>query len=76
MYGDNVHKAVLENKETESGISIHFVNQNYDKGELILQEKCSVSENETLETLTAKIHQLEKKHFPLTIEKVLKNKKI
>jgi phosphoribosylglycinamide formyltransferase-1 len=72
MYGSNVHKAVLENKETESGISIHFVNQNYDKGKLILQEKCSVSENDTLETLTAKIHQLERKHFPLTIEKVLK----
>ena len=76
MYGDNVHKAVLDNKETESGISIHFVDQNYDKGKLILQEKCSVSENETLETLTAKIHQLEKKHLPLTIEKVLKNQKI
>ena len=76
MYGDNVHKAVLKNKEIESGISIHFVNQNYDKGELILQEKCSVSENETLETLAAKIHQLEKKYFPLTIEKVLKNQNL
>ena len=76
MYGDNVHKAVLENKEIESGISIHFVNQNYDKGELILQEKCSVSENETLETLAAKIHQLEKKYFPLTIEKVLKSQNL
>jgi phosphoribosylglycinamide formyltransferase-1 len=75
MYGSNVHKAVLENKETESGISIHFVNQNYDKGELVLQKKCSVSENETLETLTAKIHQLEQKYFPLTIEKALKNQK-
>ena len=76
MYGDKVHKAVLENKEFESGISIHFVNQNYDEGELILQEKCYVSENETLETLTAKIHQLEKKYLPLTIEKVIKNQKI
>lgn len=76
MYGDNVHKAVLENKETESGISIHFVNQNYDKGELILQEKCSVSENETLETLAAKIHQLEQKYFPFTIEKILKNQNL
>ena len=76
MYGDNVHKAVLENKETESGISIHFVNQNYDKGELILQEKCSVSANETLNTLSAKIHQLEQKYFPLTIEKVLKNQNL
>jgi len=76
MYGNAVHKAVLGNKETESGISIHFVNQNYDKGELILQEKCSVSANETLETLTAKIHQLEQKYFPLTIEKALKNQKL
>ena len=76
MYGNAVHKAVLKNKETESGISIHFVNQNYDKGELILQENCSVSANETLETLTAKIHQLEQKYFPLTIEKVLKNQNL
>ena len=73
MYGDNVHKAVLENNEIESGISIHFVNQNYDEGELILQEKCSLSKNETLETLVAKIHQLEQKHLPITIEKILKN---
>ena len=76
MYGDNVHKAVLKNKEVESGISIHFVNQKYDKGELILQERCSISTNENLETLTAKIHQLEQKHFPLTIEKVLKNQNL
>ena len=76
MYGNNVHKAVLENKEIESGISVHFVNQNYDEGELILQEKCSISENENLETLTAKIHQLEKKYLPIIIEKVLKNQKI
>jgi phosphoribosylglycinamide formyltransferase-1 len=75
MYGNNVHKAVLENKEIESGISVHFVNQNYDEGELILQEKCSISENENLETLTAKIHQLEKKYLPIIIEKVLKNQK-
>ena len=76
MYGDNVHKAVLENKEIESGISIHFVNQNYDKGELILQEKCSISENETLDTLAAKIHQLEQKYFPIAIEKTLKNQNL
>ena len=75
MYGNAVHKAVLENKETESGISIHFVNQNYDEGKLILQVKCSVSTNETLETLAAKIHQLEQEYFPIAIEKVLKNQK-
>ena len=76
MYGDAVHKAVLKNKEIESGISIHFVNQNYDEGELILQEKCSVSANETLETLAAKIHQLERKHLPLTVEKILKSQNL
>ena len=73
MYGNKVHKAVLENKETESGISIHFVNQNYDEGEVILQEKCVISEDETLETLTEKIHQLEHNYFPIAIEKTLKN---
>jgi len=72
MYGDRVHKAVLENKEVESGISIHFVNQNYDEGKLILQESCSISVDETLETLISKIQQLEQKYFPPTIEKVLK----
>jgi len=76
MYGNNVYNAVLENKETESGISVHFVNQNYDEGKLILQVKCSVSENETLETLAAKIHQLEQEYFPFVIEKILKNKKL
>ena len=73
MYGNKVHKAVLENKETESGISIHFVNQNYDEGEIVLQEKCVISEDETLETLTEKIHQLEHNYFPIAIEKILKN---
>ena len=76
MYGDNVHKAVLKNKDVESGISIHFVNQNYDEGELILQERCSISENETLDTLAAKIHQLEQKYFPIAIEKTLKNQNL
>jgi phosphoribosylglycinamide formyltransferase-1 len=73
MHGNKVHKAVLENKETESGISIHFVNQNYDEGEIVLQEKCVISEDETLETLTEKIHQLEHNYFPIAIEKTLKN---
>jgi len=76
MYGNNVHKAVLANKETESGISIHFVNKNYDEGKLILQAKCSVSTNETLETLVAKIHQLEREYFPFVLEKILKNKQL
>ena len=75
MYGNNIHKAVIENKETESGISIHFVNQNYDEGEIILQEKCFVSTNETVETLIQKIHKLEYNYFPGAIKKTLKNYK-
>jgi len=75
MYGSNIHRAVIENKETESGISIHFVNQNYDEGEIILQEKCAVSNNETVETLTQKIHKLEHNYFPGAIEKTVKNYK-
>jgi phosphoribosylglycinamide formyltransferase-1 len=73
MYGDNIHKAVIKNKETESGISIHLVNQNYDEGKIILQEKCSISFNESTETLTQKIHKLEQNYFPLAIEKMIKN---
>ena len=72
MYGSNIHKAVIENKETESGISIHFVNQNYDEGKIILQEKCVVSTNETVETLIQKIQKLEHHYFPITIEKMIK----
>ena len=75
MYGSNIHRAVIENKETESGISIHFVNQNYDEGEIILQEKCAVSTNETVETLIQKIHKLEHNYFPGAIEKTVKNYK-
>jgi len=72
MYGNNIHKAVIENKEIESGISIHFVNQNYDEGKIILQEKCVISNNETVETLNQKIQKLEHNYFPSAIEKTLK----
>ena len=72
MYGNNIHKAVIENKETESGISVHFVSQNYDEGKIILQKKCAVSNNETVETLVQKVHKLEYNYFPAAIEKTLK----
>ena len=72
MYGSNIHKSVIENKETESGISIHFVNQNYDEGKIILQKKCSISANESVETLIHKIHKLEHNYFPIAIEKTIK----
>jgi phosphoribosylglycinamide formyltransferase-1 len=76
MYGMNVHKAVIEAKEKESGISVHFVNEEYDKGELILQEKCVIEENETPETLAQKIHALEHKFFPVAVERVIENFKM
>lgn len=71
MYGSNVHKAVIDAGEKESGISIHFVNEKYDEGKIISQHTCVVSENETIESLARKIHQLEYKHLPKTIEVLL-----
>ena len=71
MYGKNVHLAVLENNEFESGITIHFVNEKYDEGEIILQKRCVVSTEETLDSLQKKIHDLEFKYFPKTIEKII-----
>lgn len=73
MYGVNVHKAVLENKEKESGITIHYVNAEFDKGEIIAQFECKIDEDETLESLQQKIHRLEHANFPDTIEKVVAN---
>ena len=71
MYGDNVHRAVLENKEVESGITIHFVNKNYDEGGVILQKKCAVSVRESVGGLKKKIHALEFEYFLKPIEKLL-----
>lgn len=71
MFGMNVHKAVIEAKEKESGISIHFVNEHYDKGKIIAQHICTVSENETAESLANKIRQLEHQFFPKVIENLL-----
>lgn len=68
MYGMNVHQAVWENKETESGITIHAIDQNYDKGETIFQAKVAISATDTPETIAEKVHALEYKHFPTVIE--------
>lgn len=72
MYGDNVHKAVINAQEKESGITIHFCNEFYDQGDIIFQAKCSVQPEDTYEDLANKIHQLEYKHFPVVIENVLR----
>ncbi len=68
MYGMHVHKAVIANKEKESGISIHFVNEHYDEGNIILQAKCVVDPADTPETLAHKIHELEYENYAKVIE--------
>ena len=72
MYGDNVHKAVIASGDTESGITIHYVNQHYDDGAIIAQFKCAISLNDTPDSLASNIHKLEHQHFPIVIENVLK----
>lgn len=71
MYGDNVHRAVLEAEEKESGITIHYVNKDYDKGKIIFQESFEIEENMRMEELVEKIHELEYNHFPKVIEKTI-----
>ncbi|MFS4468931.1 phosphoribosylglycinamide formyltransferase [Maribacter sp. 2210JD10-5] len=71
MYGMHVHQAVKENKETETGITIHFVNDNYDEGAVIHQAKTKIEPDDTPEHIAAKVHQLEYEHFPKVIEKLL-----
>jgi len=71
MYGAHVHRAVIENCEKQSGISIHYVNENYDEGAMIFQATCEVNSDDTPETLAQKIHALEYEHYPKIIEQVL-----
>lgn len=71
MYGKQVHLAVLENKEIESGITIHYVNEEYDDGHIIFQKKVSIEHGDDVVTLTKKIQQLEHKYYPKIIEKVI-----
>ncbi|MDO4880328.1 MAG: phosphoribosylglycinamide formyltransferase [Capnocytophaga sp.] len=71
MYGMNVHKAVIENQEKQSGITIHFANEHYDEGKIILQEKTEILPTDTPESLAEKIHSLEYEYFPKVIEYLL-----
>ena len=70
MYGMNVHKAVKEAGETETGITIHYVNEHYDEGQVIHQAKCKVTSEDSPETIAQKIHLLEHEHFPKMIERL------
>ena len=71
MYGIHIHNEVVENKEPETGITIHYVNENYDEGAIIFQETVSVQPNDTPEMVASKIHKLEYEHFPKVIEQVI-----
>ena len=71
MHGINVHAAVLQAQEPESGITIHYINEEYDKGEFILQERCPVQVTDTPEELAARVLQLEHKHLPEVVERLL-----
>ena len=73
MYGKRVHRAVIEAQESESGISIHFVNKEYDEGAIIFQAKVSVEKGDSVEVLTKKIQKLEHRFFPKVIEQVINN---
>lgn len=72
MYGAFVHQAVIDARDKESGITIHYVDEQYDHGNTIFQAKCVVSTDDTPETLAKKIHQLEHEHYPVVIEGLVK----
>lgn len=71
MYGNFVHEAVLSAHEKESGITIHYVDDLYDHGEIIFQARCALDEDETAESLAEKIHALEHEHYPKVIDRLL-----
>ncbi|MBL0736111.1 phosphoribosylglycinamide formyltransferase [Flavobacterium sp. GN10] len=77
MYGMHIHRAIINNKEKETGISIHYVNENYDEGAIIFQANVALTDEDTPETVAEKIHELEQKHFPEIIHRILEeNSKI
>lgn len=71
MYGDRVHKAVLDSHCTESGITIHFVNQHYDSGDIIFQARCPVLPGDDADTLASRVHALEYEHYPAVISSII-----
>ena len=71
MYGKHVHQAVKENHETETGITIHYVNEAYDEGEIIFQAKVTIEIEDSIETIASKVHELEQANFPKVIQNLL-----
>jgi phosphoribosylglycinamide formyltransferase 1 len=73
MYGAKVHKAVLENHDKESGITIHYVNRYYDEGDIIFQARCTIEDSDTPDSLASKVHILEYEYYPRVIEELIRN---
>ncbi|OXE95096.1 phosphoribosylglycinamide formyltransferase, partial [Flavobacterium piscis] len=73
MYGMHIHRAIVNNKEKETGISIHYVNEHYDEGGIIFQKNVALKDDDTPETVAEKIHELEQKYFPEIISRLLED---
>lgn len=73
MYGNKIHEAVLRAGETEHGVTVHFVNEHYDDGQIIIQEKFHLEKSDTIQSVESKIHEIEHRIFPKAIEMVLKS---
>ena len=71
MYGDRVHRAVVAAGDTESGITVHYINENYDEGDIFFQASCDVLPADTAEEVARKVHELEYRHFPKVIEEAI-----
>ncbi len=71
MYGQHVHQAVLDNKEKESGITIHYVDGHYDNGDIIFQARCPVLENDTVDSLAKRVQVLEHDYYPKVVGKLV-----
>ena len=76
MYGDRVHQSVKDAGDHETGISIHYVNENYDEGSIIFQSKVEVGDQDSFEDIANRVHQLEYKHYPEVIQKILFTKHV
>jgi len=73
MYGMNVHNAVKIAGESETGITIHLIDEEYDKGEILFQVKCQIDKDDTPQDISNKVHNLEIKHFPVIVEEYINN---
>ena len=74
MHGNNVHRAVIDAGETQTGITIHYINEHYDEGEYISQHTCPVFPDDTPETVATRVHELEYKYYPQTIDLLLSSR--